>query len=91
MLMCPAGPHQDKRDKMLRKVLVSGDWRQMDETTFKAVWGNELTLYAHDATEEVDDWWSQWGKIFERGVCDETDAPANLEVSISKDDERELL
>ncbi|KIK03269.1 hypothetical protein K443DRAFT_676942 [Laccaria amethystina LaAM-08-1] len=92
MLMCPAGPHQDERDKMLRKVLAYGDWQQMDETTFKAVWGNELTLYSHDATEQVDDWWSQWGKIFERGVCcDEVDTPANLEVSISKNDERELL
>ncbi|CAA7263407.1 unnamed protein product [Cyclocybe aegerita] len=61
-----AGPEQNARDSVLRQTMVYGDWDHMDEGTFRAVWGNELSLYVHDARERVDDWWTQWGSLISR-------------------------
>ncbi|KAF8153369.1 hypothetical protein B0H34DRAFT_800578 [Crassisporium funariophilum] len=83
----PVGPPQEGRDALLRQTMAYGDWDHMDEATFRAVWGNELILYAHDATEKVDDWWGQWGSMI---VGEETPirsaTVAGLEVSVSKGD-----
>ncbi|KAF8958781.1 hypothetical protein BDZ97DRAFT_1906399 [Flammula alnicola] len=57
----PVGPQQDGRDAILRQTMAYGDWDHMEETTFRSVWGNELTLFAYDATDKVDDWWGQYG------------------------------
>ncbi|KAF8965779.1 hypothetical protein BDZ97DRAFT_755760 [Flammula alnicola] len=65
MMRCPAGPEQVARDEVLRQAMIHGDW-DMDETSFRAVWGDELTMYAYDATEQVDDWWTQWGSLMTR-------------------------
>ena len=61
-----AGPEQDARDALLRQSMIHGDWDHMDESAFRSVWGNELALYAHDATEQVDDWWGRWGTLISR-------------------------
>jgi len=61
-----AGPEQDARDALLRQSMIHGDWDHMDESAFRSVWGNELALYAYDATEQVDDWWGRWGTLISR-------------------------
>ena len=66
MLKVPAGPEQDARDGLLQQTMIHGDWDHMDETMFRTVWGGELTMYTHDATEKVDDWWAQWGTLISR-------------------------
>lgn len=42
----------------------------MDEATFRAVCGNEIALFAHDAFDNVEDWWGQWVSLFMRGGID---------------------
>jgi len=37
--------------------MAYGDWDHIDEATFRAVWGNELALFAHDTSDNVEDWW----------------------------------
>lgn len=66
----PVGPRQDKRNAILRQTMAYGDWDHMDEATFRAVWGNELTLFAHDASDKVEDWWGQWGSLVMQGDGD---------------------
>jgi len=66
MVRMAPGPEQDARDALLRQSMIHGDWDHMDESAFRSVWGNELELYAHDATEQVDDWWGQWGTLISR-------------------------
>ena len=66
----PVGPRQDKRNVILRQTMAYGDWDHMDEATFRAVWGNELTLFAHDASDKVEDWWGQWGSLVMQGDGD---------------------
>jgi hypothetical protein len=29
-------------------------------------WEEYLILFSHDAKEEVDDWWSQWGRLVKK-------------------------
>ncbi|KDR66463.1 hypothetical protein GALMADRAFT_259251 [Galerina marginata CBS 339.88] len=62
-LRLPNGPAQDDRNANLTLSMANGSWDCMDESLFRAVWGNELDMYAHDATEKVDDWWQQWGSM----------------------------
>lgn len=75
----PVGPRQDKRDAILRQTMAYGDWDHMDEGTFRAVWGNELALFAHDASDNVEDWWGHWGSLIMRGDVD----GASMEISRS--------
>ncbi|KIM36273.1 hypothetical protein M413DRAFT_31860 [Hebeloma cylindrosporum] len=63
MVRMTDGPEQNARDALLRQSMIHGDWDHMDECAFRSVWGNELELYTHDATERVDDWWAQWGTL----------------------------
>jgi salicylate hydroxylase len=66
MLTSPAGPAMEGRDAAMRHALAFGDWEHMDEETFKMVWGTEVDIQSHDAAEQIEDWWTQWGGYFER-------------------------
>ncbi|KAF5308965.1 hypothetical protein D9619_013771 [Psilocybe cf. subviscida] len=65
-MKAPVGPQQDGRDELLRQTMAYGGWDHMDEASFRLVWGMELTLFAHDATEKVEDWWGQYGAFITR-------------------------
>jgi len=72
MVRMAPGPERDARDALLRQSMIHGDWDHMDEAAFRSIWGEELTMYAHDATERVDDWWVRWGTLISRkGIKDE--------------------
>lgn len=83
MVRMTAGPEQDARDALLRQSMIHGDWDHMDESAFRSVWGNELALYTHDATEQVEDWWGQWGTLISRkGIKREEESPPIATLSI---------
>lgn len=72
------------RDTIMRSALAYEDPGALDEETFKMVWGNELDLVNHDAAEKVEDWWNQWGAVFE---CKEKSRrPTSVQVLISRGD-----
>jgi salicylate hydroxylase len=76
MVRMPPGPERDARDALLRQSMIHGDWDHMDEAAFRTIWGEELAMYAHDATEHVDDWWMRWGTLISRkGIKDEESGP----------------
>jgi salicylate hydroxylase len=78
MLKSPVGPLQEIRDDILRKTLVLDEGQYMDEETFREAWGTELSLYAYDATDQVKDWWRQWGYMITQ--CNRE---SGIQVSIS--------
>ncbi|KJA23670.1 hypothetical protein HYPSUDRAFT_201111 [Hypholoma sublateritium FD-334 SS-4] len=50
------------RDAVLRQTMLSGEWDRMDDSrAFRAVWGTELALWAHDAGERAEGWWGMYG------------------------------
>ena len=67
MIKAPVGPLQQMRDDALGRTLVFKEGQYMDEEEFRAAWGNDLVLFAHDATDKVKDWWRQWGYMIGRG------------------------
>lgn len=72
------------RDTTMRSALATEDPGALDEETFKMVWGNELDLVNHDASEKVEDWWNQWGAVFE---CKEkSKRPTSVQVLVSRGD-----
>ncbi|EAU86707.2 hypothetical protein CC1G_06468 [Coprinopsis cinerea okayama7 len=85
MLACPSGPIMEQRDAILRQALAYRDWEEMDEATFKMVWGDELDICSYDAAEKVEDWWTQWGSYFDRSNerRKSIDLPTLVQVSVS--------
>ncbi|KAF9045005.1 hypothetical protein BJ165DRAFT_1474771 [Panaeolus papilionaceus] len=85
-LICPKGPPQVARDALLRQSMVhGGSWEHIDEDAFRLVWEKELELYAHDASERVEDWWIQWGALISRNrQSGRLSVIANMSVSVSK-------
>jgi salicylate hydroxylase len=83
MLKAPLGPLQELRDMALMKTLVTKEGQHIDEDLFRDAWGTELILFAHDATDKVNDWWGQWGYMIAKGhkVSSST---TGIQVSISK-------
>ncbi|KAH9474459.1 FAD-dependent monooxygenase OpS4 [Psilocybe cubensis] len=69
MMKIPNGPQQEERDAKLKQVMA-GDWDHMDEELFRAIFGEEFQQYSHDATEEVEDWWTKWGPVISKRVLD---------------------
>jgi len=80
LLRAPIGPLQELRDRALEKTLVTRKGQHIDEDLFRDAWGTELILFAHDATDKVDDWWGQWGYMIAKGHK----VSAGIQVSISK-------
>jgi salicylate hydroxylase len=85
MLTLPVGEDQERRDKKLRGAMSCGEWDHMDEKTFKEMWGDELDLFAYDASEKVEDWWTKWGPLLVREGPNRRSMVPNVQVSISKD------
>lgn len=63
MFRYPTGPEQEERDDRMRQTLARNENDHINEANFKdpQMWGIELDLFAHNATEMVEDWWGQWG------------------------------
>ncbi|KAF8193057.1 hypothetical protein BJ912DRAFT_254386 [Pholiota molesta] len=79
MVRCKGpGPEMEMRDEMVRESMVHGDWDHMDEAAFRLVWAEELLMYAFDATEQVDSYWSHWGKAMSRTTRDDNDASGSM-------------
>lgn len=87
MLRLRDSPAQRHRDAEIRKGAAHDNWEHMDETSFRQVWGDELDLYAYDATEKVDDWWTKWGSFISEPRRNSTATPPTptVQVSISND------
>ena len=67
---------------LLQKTLVIREGQHVGEDLFRDVWGTELiTLFAHDATDKVNDWWRQWGYMIAKGRRMST---TGIQVSISR-------
>jgi salicylate hydroxylase len=65
----PCGEVQEGRDAALKLTLSKAfeDFENCEgsELLVKA-WEEYLVLFSHDASEEVDSWWSKWGFTFGR-------------------------
>ncbi|KAF5310151.1 hypothetical protein D9619_010399 [Psilocybe cf. subviscida] len=63
MFRFPPGPEQEERDDRMRQTLARNENDHINEANFKdpQMWGVELDLFAHNASEMVEDWWGQWG------------------------------
>jgi salicylate hydroxylase len=86
MLTLPVGQKQEERDLFIRKSHAYTEWESMDEQAARAIWGNEIELYAYDANEIVEDWWTKWGPLLVRASPSGHGQPLSpsLEVSVSK-------
>ncbi|KAF8880531.1 hypothetical protein BD779DRAFT_1675877 [Infundibulicybe gibba] len=89
LLTLPYGPAQEARDASLRKSTTLREWHHMDPDVFVEIWDDEIHVFEHDATESVEDWWTKWGALLERGSPTQTQGLAvtrtrSLEVSVSK-------
>lgn len=64
----PRGEAQMARDTGLREAMKreSDDWDEIDEDYLQWKYERELELFAHDALEIVDDWWTKWGALVNR-------------------------
>ncbi|KAF8201236.1 hypothetical protein K438DRAFT_1821660 [Mycena galopus ATCC 62051] len=51
--------------------MAYGDWAHMDEERFRIMWGDEMEMFSYFSTEKVEDWWTKWGALLERGDDDE--------------------
>jgi hypothetical protein len=58
ILKYPIGPQQELRDRVLRQTLVYEDWDMLESSGFQTVLGDQLSSFAYDATEAVEDWWA---------------------------------
>ncbi|KAF9529595.1 hypothetical protein CPB83DRAFT_852380 [Crepidotus variabilis] len=66
VLRVPKGPVQVVRDTCLQKLSEFAPGNAADEEMILQMWGGELQIITHDATEKVDDWWSQYGTFIWR-------------------------
>ena len=66
MLTLPTGKEQEERDRRMRLSHAYTEWESMDEQAARAIWGSELELFAYDANEVVEDWWTKWGPLLIR-------------------------
>ncbi|KAJ7100673.1 hypothetical protein B0H15DRAFT_816951 [Mycena belliarum] len=83
MMTSPPGPEQKKRDAGLRSMMAYNDWAQMDETGFRAMWGDEMEMFSYFSTEVVDDWWTKWGALLARHTDPDAQSSGKLEVPLS--------
>lgn len=86
VLQVKQGPFQEARDAKIRAMLVQMLGDHMDEALFREVWGNELALFAYDAGEKVEDWWSQYGSLIVHSLHKDS-ILSSVAVSVSQDSE----
>jgi len=62
------GSEQRARDEGLRQASSSAllDWDEADEEYLRETWDEYLKLFAYDAREAVEDWWTKWGASMRR-------------------------
>jgi salicylate hydroxylase len=84
MLTLPVGERQEERDRLMRKSYAYTEWENMDEQAARAIWGAELELFAYDASEIVEDWWTKWGPLLFRASPNGQSVSPSLQVSVSK-------
>jgi salicylate hydroxylase len=73
LLMLPSGPGQVMRDESLRMALVAytkEHWDEADEENLRLCWGRFIPIFAYDANEACDDWWSKWGSSLDQRSTD---------------------
>jgi len=84
MLTLPTGKEQEERDRRMRMSHAYTEWESMDEQAARAIWGWELELFAYDANEVVEDWWTKWGPLLVRSSLNGLPVSPSLQVSVSK-------
>ncbi|KAH7915576.1 hypothetical protein BJ138DRAFT_1077267 [Hygrophoropsis aurantiaca] len=59
----PHGPEQRARDDGLRGARERAllDWDDADDEFLRDTWEEYIELFAFDAKEAVEDWWTKWG------------------------------
>ncbi|KII92425.1 hypothetical protein PLICRDRAFT_134009 [Plicaturopsis crispa FD-325 SS-3] len=91
-LCIPNGPEQQARDDGLRETIKhsSLDWDDADEEFLKATYESYIVIFAYDAGEMADDWWTKWGNMLDRGTTVNQSFGAsafqNMQVSVSSTD-----
>ncbi|KAK7062062.1 FAD-binding-3 domain-containing protein [Favolaschia claudopus] len=82
-LSAPFGPISDGRDSALRPSLTASfeDFQGFDSGNMLVqIWEQYLVMFAYDALEQVDNWWSMWGAVVDEaavnGLADDTKAMA---------------
>ncbi|KAH9475903.1 FAD-dependent monooxygenase OpS4 [Psilocybe cubensis] len=92
LLRLPVGPEQQARDALMRPTMRRlGDAAaaaavpdgSIDEPLFRRVWGGDLQLFAYDARERVEDWWSKWGASIVKKSSMATLVVPRVQVSVS--------
>ncbi|KAL0958731.1 hypothetical protein HGRIS_014061 [Hohenbuehelia grisea] len=82
----PRGAAQELRDAGLREAMQreTDEWDGIDEEYLKWRYERELELFAHDACEVVEDWWTKWGALLDRQAAVAGPLRSPVEVSISR-------
>lgn len=64
----PLGPEQQARDDGLRDARARAllDWDEAEEEFLRDTWEEYIDLFAFDAREAVEDWWTKWGPAISR-------------------------
>jgi salicylate hydroxylase len=64
----PLGPEQQARDDGLRDARARAllDWDDAEEEFLRETWEEYIDLFAFDAREAVEDWWTKWGPAISR-------------------------
>jgi salicylate hydroxylase len=64
----PLGPDQRARDDGLRAASLRAllDWDDAEEEYLRETWEEYIDLFAFDAREAVEDWWTKWGSAILR-------------------------
>ncbi|OJA16435.1 hypothetical protein AZE42_03807 [Rhizopogon vesiculosus] len=64
----PRGPEQQARDGGLRAASKRAllDWDEAKEEYLRETWEEYIDLFAFDAREAVEDWWTKWGSAILR-------------------------
>ncbi|KAJ7686081.1 hypothetical protein B0H17DRAFT_1181304 [Mycena rosella] len=67
----PSGLLREARDAVLKATLCKAfeDFHNCEASdVLVQTWEQYLVLFKHDASEEVDNWWSMWGSVVEGAV-----------------------
>jgi salicylate hydroxylase len=64
----PRGHEQQARDDGLRAASMRAllDWDEAEEEYLRETWEEYIDLFAFDAREAVEDWWTKWGSAILR-------------------------
>ncbi|KAG1893479.1 uncharacterized protein F5891DRAFT_1196327 [Suillus fuscotomentosus] len=67
----PIGPEQQARDDGLRDARARAllDWDDAEEEFLRDTWEEYIDLFAFDAREAVEDWWTKWGRLYRTRGC----------------------